>query len=284
MRRQSARLHRHQGRHARHVALARARPRPARHSRQHAGARLDHDRKAADHLVGDTENQLIDASQALRGRVYPRRHRPHGAVPRRRRQPDDLGAGFRRRRRLGARLSVGRATRGSDRRGSGRALSLANHLAAAFSAQEGRKFPWGVAHEVFDHRRRASRPCRSAPAAPSTPIPASSSSRTPRAALSSAPAPAPSLGALAGAATGNDPRVAALIGAGIGGITGAAIGNYMDQQEAELRAQLQGTGVSVTRVGNQIILNMPSNITFGVDSATGAAGLQRDAGRRSAWC
>jgi outer membrane protein OmpA-like peptidoglycan-associated protein len=73
-------------------------------------------------------------------------------------------------------------------------------------------------------------------------------------------------GAMIGAATGNDPRVAALIGAGIGGLTGAAIGSYMDQQEAELRAQLQGTGVSVTRVGNQIILNMPSNITFGVDS------------------
>jgi outer membrane protein OmpA-like peptidoglycan-associated protein len=74
-------------------------------------------------------------------------------------------------------------------------------------------------------------------------------------------------GAIIGTATGADPRVAALIGAGIGGLTGAAIGRYMDQQEAELRAQLQGTGVSVTRVGNQIILNMPSNITFGVDSA-----------------
>ena len=75
-------------------------------------------------------------------------------------------------------------------------------------------------------------------------------------------------GAIVGTATGADPRVAALLGAGIGGIAGAAIGSYMDQQEAELRAQLQGTGVSVTRVGNQIILNMPSNITFGVDSAT----------------
>lgn len=74
-------------------------------------------------------------------------------------------------------------------------------------------------------------------------------------------------GAVVGAATGTDPRVAALIGAGIGGLSGAAIGSYMDQQEAELRAQLRGTGVSVTRVGQQIILNMPSNITFDVDSA-----------------
>ena len=76
------------------------------------------------------------------------------------------------------------------------------------------------------------------------------------------------VGALVGAGTGNDPRIGALIGAGLGGLTGAAVGHYMDQQEAELRAQLQNSGVSVTRVGNQIILNMPANITFGVDSAT----------------
>ena len=78
-------------------------------------------------------------------------------------------------------------------------------------------------------------------------------------------------GAIAGgviaAATGNDPRVGALIGAGVGGITGAAVGSYMDKQEAELRAQLRETGVSVTRVGDQIILNMPSAITFDTDSA-----------------
>ena len=42
----------------------------------------------------------------------------------------------------------------------------------------------------------------------------------------------------------------------------------MDQQEAELRAQLASTGVSVTRVGNNIILNMPSNITFATDQDT----------------
>ena len=75
-------------------------------------------------------------------------------------------------------------------------------------------------------------------------------------------------GALVGAVVGGDPRVGALIGAGVGGLPGAAIGSYMAQQEAELRAQLQGTGVSVTRVGNQIILNMPSNITFATDSST----------------
>jgi outer membrane protein OmpA-like peptidoglycan-associated protein len=41
----------------------------------------------------------------------------------------------------------------------------------------------------------------------------------------------------------------------------------MDQQEAKLRAQLQGTGVSVTRQGNHIILNMPGNITFATNQS-----------------
>jgi outer membrane protein OmpA-like peptidoglycan-associated protein len=57
----------------------------------------------------------------------------------------------------------------------------------------------------------------------------------------------------------------AVIGAGIGALAGGTIGNFMDRQESELRAQLQGTGVSVTRQGDLIILNMPSNITFGTD-------------------
>ena len=76
------------------------------------------------------------------------------------------------------------------------------------------------------------------------------------------------LGALAGLAVGgssNAQRNAVLIGAGVGALAGGAIGATMDRNEAELRAQLQGTGVSVTRVGDQIILNMPSDITFGVD-------------------
>ncbi len=74
-------------------------------------------------------------------------------------------------------------------------------------------------------------------------------------------------GAIIGSATGGDARVGALIGAGVGALAGGAVGNYMDQQEAALRQQLQGTGVSVTRAGDQIILNMPSNITFGVDQS-----------------
>jgi outer membrane protein OmpA-like peptidoglycan-associated protein len=76
------------------------------------------------------------------------------------------------------------------------------------------------------------------------------------------------VGALAGLAVGGgslSERSSALLGAGVGALVGAGIGSYMDRQEAELRAQLQGTGVSVTRAGNEIILNMPSNITFATD-------------------
>lgn len=43
---------------------------------------------------------------------------------------------------------------------------------------------------------------------------------------------------------------------------GAGIGAYMDHQEAELRRELEGTGVQVIRDGDQIQLIMPSNITF----------------------
>jgi outer membrane protein OmpA-like peptidoglycan-associated protein len=50
------------------------------------------------------------------------------------------------------------------------------------------------------------------------------------------------------------------------GIVGAGVGAYMDVQEAKLREQLQGTGVSVVRDGDNIRLVMPGNITFMTDS------------------
>jgi len=73
------------------------------------------------------------------------------------------------------------------------------------------------------------------------------------------------LGAIIGNNTGDgDSKKGALIGAGIGAGVGGGIGYYMDQQEAKIRQQLQNSGVSVTRSGNDIILNMPENITFDV--------------------
>lgn len=80
------------------------------------------------------------------------------------------------------------------------------------------------------------------------------------------------LGAAAGAGVGalankRNRAKGALIGAGIGGLAGGAVGAYMDVQEAKLRDQLAGTGVSVTRVGDEIVLNMPGNVTFATDSS-----------------
>jgi outer membrane protein OmpA-like peptidoglycan-associated protein len=73
------------------------------------------------------------------------------------------------------------------------------------------------------------------------------------------------LGAIAGGGSSQERRKKALIGAGIGAIAGGGVGAYMDSQEAKLRQQLAGTGVSVTRSGDNLILNMPGNITFPVN-------------------
>ncbi|MDP1630698.1 MAG: OmpA family protein [Caulobacter sp.] len=75
------------------------------------------------------------------------------------------------------------------------------------------------------------------------------------------------LGYLTNTSDGEQGRKNALIGAGVGALGGAAVGNYMDKQQAELSRELAGTGVSVTRQGDNLILNMPSDVTFGVDQA-----------------
>ncbi len=85
-------------------------------------------------------------------------------------------------------------------------------------------------------------------------------------------------GALAGAATTGaavgalssskgDRKKGILTGVAAGAALGGGIGYYMDVQEAKLREKLQGTGVSVTRNGDQLILNMPNNVTFDSSSA-----------------
>lgn len=61
-----------------------------------------------------------------------------------------------------------------------------------------------------------------------------------------------------------------MIGAGIGGIAGVAVGSYIDRQEQELRRRTAGTNVQVIRQGDELILRMPSNVTF----ATGQADIQ----------
>ena len=80
-------------------------------------------------------------------------------------------------------------------------------------------------------------------------------------------------GAVVGLLTKGDKLQNALIGAGVGALAGGGVGYYMDVQEAKLRQRLEGTGVSVTRVGDNITLNMPSSITFALNSADLNAGF-----------
>ncbi len=68
---------------------------------------------------------------------------------------------------------------------------------------------------------------------------------------------------------GRRDRTEKILGAGIGAIAGAGVGYYMDEQEKKLRRQTAGTGVGVTRDGDQLVLDMPSEVTF----ATGSANL-----------
>lgn len=74
-------------------------------------------------------------------------------------------------------------------------------------------------------------------------------------------------GALLGTLAGGDDRRNALIGAGVGALAGGAVGNYMDRQEREFRERLRESGVTVRRVGDELVLIMPGNLTFPTDSA-----------------
>lgn len=74
-------------------------------------------------------------------------------------------------------------------------------------------------------------------------------------------------GAVVGLLTKGDKLDNALIGAGVGAMAGGGVGYYMDVQEKKLRDRLAGTGVSVTRNGDNITLNLPSNVTFASNSS-----------------
>jgi outer membrane protein OmpA-like peptidoglycan-associated protein len=66
---------------------------------------------------------------------------------------------------------------------------------------------------------------------------------------------------------GRNDRTEKILGAGIGAVAGAGAGYYMDQQEKKLREQTKGTGVGVIRQGDNLVLDMPSDVTFAVNSS-----------------
>lgn len=84
------------------------------------------------------------------------------------------------------------------------------------------------------------------------------------------------LGAAAGANADNDSFAKAVVGGAVGAMVGGAIGNSLDQQAAELRG-INGS-FSVTNMGDYLIVNMPQDVLFAVDSATLRPDLSEDIG------
>ena len=81
------------------------------------------------------------------------------------------------------------------------------------------------------------------------------------------------IGAVIGRATGNTAG-GAILGAAIGGAAGAIIGNYMDQQAAEMERDLEGARIE--RVGEGIKITFGGGLLFDVDRADLRPAVQAD--------
>lgn len=73
----------------------------------------------------------------------------------------------------------------------------------------------------------------------------------------------------------SDKTQGTVIGGVVGGVIGGLIGADLDAQEAELRAQM-GNSVSIINTGNQLIVSLPEDITFAVNSAVVKSSLTSD--------
>lgn len=73
------------------------------------------------------------------------------------------------------------------------------------------------------------------------------------------------LGALTGVVSGGDRGTRAIVGGVAGAAAGAAIGNSLDRQAQELSATLDNR-VTIVNTGSELIVTMPQDILFDVDS------------------
>ena len=83
------------------------------------------------------------------------------------------------------------------------------------------------------------------------------------------------LGALS-SGDGGERRRGALAGAIIGGGIGAAIGYNLDQQAAELQRDFGHGRIQILNNGDHLVVRMPDDILFDVDSAAVKPGLRSD--------
>jgi len=89
------------------------------------------------------------------------------------------------------------------------------------------------------------------------------------------------VGATAGIIAGDDAgerRRGAAIGAAVGAAGGGLIGARLDQQERDLRASIGNSDVGIVNTGSELIVTMPQDILFAVDSASLRPDLTRDLG------
>ena len=91
------------------------------------------------------------------------------------------------------------------------------------------------------------------------------------------------VGAVAGALTGmmrgsNDDarRRNAILGAVIGGGVGAAVGSNLDKQAAELQNAIGDDRIHIINTGDELIVRMPQDILFAVDSTNIGNALRSD--------
>ncbi|MDC0381770.1 OmpA family protein [Planktomarina temperata] len=88
------------------------------------------------------------------------------------------------------------------------------------------------------------------------------------------------IGAIAGMEMSNkgDRKKGAIVGAIVGAAAGNAIGQTLDEQAADLRRDLNNNQVNVTNTGSELIVTMPQDILFALDSAAVRSDLRRDLG------
>ncbi|MDB9810391.1 OmpA family protein [Planktomarina temperata] len=75
-----------------------------------------------------------------------------------------------------------------------------------------------------------------------------------------------------------DRKKGAIVGAIVGAAAGNAIGQSLDEQAADLRRDLNNNQVNVTNTGSELIVTMPQDILFALDSAAVRSDLRRDLG------
>lgn len=84
------------------------------------------------------------------------------------------------------------------------------------------------------------------------------------------------LGAAVGGITNDNTRQGVVRGAIIGAGVGAGTGYLLDRQEAQLRNDLANQNITVNNTGDRLIVTMPQDVLFAVDSYNVNPGLRTD--------